>query len=222
MARCESPEALSMPRTKEHADDITAWNQTASPLLRLPRELRDMIYELALTVKSINVVCIFTPCTSTPSTSASSTPCGKKYTKAIHSFASVPGEPSQANSLSRLRSLTTTCRQIHAETKLLPYALNDFHLHPELLTELVNVLPDNVKQEVKVLRFRFQSVMLRLSSSDFWKEAKFESMKKLSRLEKIILMTGLDKLPSSELCLVKEELNEYISQDVEVVAEQGW
>ncbi len=83
-------------------------NQHVSPLLRLPAEIRNKIYTLVLSGHSINLS-TFNPNHPTY------TLFRKQHTR-------------QKALLALLTALPSTCRQIRAETKPLPFSLNDFIL----------------------------------------------------------------------------------------------
>jgi hypothetical protein len=85
-----------------------AQNQRTSPLLRLPAELRNSIYEYALSSFKVD---IWAPTDNIEVFYKDAA--GKLY-----------GAP-------HFQALTTTCLQIYNETKLLPIALSEFRGHPE-------------------------------------------------------------------------------------------
>lgn len=83
----------------------TLHNQKQSPLLRLPAELRNWIYEYALGSLTIRK-CLFRP----------------------HKFRAFDTSRQERTNLTALAS---TCRQLYGETRLLPFELNVFKGHVE-------------------------------------------------------------------------------------------
>ncbi|KAH5287336.1 hypothetical protein HBI81_131790 [Parastagonospora nodorum] len=97
-------------------------NQANSPLLRLPAELRNQIYEHTLSGLVIRIEmsmnkenCGFTTC-STYSTIYDP----RRY------------------GLGNLSALSTVCRQLHTETHLLPFCLNDFGGYSKSFTQAID------------------------------------------------------------------------------------
>jgi hypothetical protein len=89
----------------------TARNRQESPFLRLPPELRTRIYEIALGGKQIRV-------------------CDVKSCAAARHRCRTRAKKLRYNTYFHLRrrnlTLLVTCRQINAEARLLPFALNEF------------------------------------------------------------------------------------------------
>ncbi|KAF2253551.1 hypothetical protein BU26DRAFT_560846 [Trematosphaeria pertusa] len=86
---------------------ITLTNQLQSPLLRLPGELRNRIYALVLGGMEIYAV--------------------EGGSKDIIAVGQPAGTyPTKLRCLRNFLALTAVCRQIHAESALLPYELNSF------------------------------------------------------------------------------------------------
>ncbi|KAI8940022.1 hypothetical protein NX059_003744 [Plenodomus lindquistii] len=93
-------------------------NRRESPLLRLPAELRNKIYEYALGSYELLII---------------TGPYGKKkYLMVKRPMHTVPSE-----SLGNFLALTRTCRQINTETDRIPYAINQFYGSPQYLKSLL-------------------------------------------------------------------------------------
>ncbi|KAI4644825.1 uncharacterized protein J4E79_010960 [Alternaria viburni] len=114
------------PKSEEELNAITYVNATTSPLLLLPAELRNMIFEYAMYHETINL--------------------HQKYNRWTRISASEPrhSEP-----------LLFVCRQIHLEVAILPYKLNVFSITFDRYADLGDFLkqrtPDQVDLMVKVV-----------------------------------------------------------------------
>jgi hypothetical protein len=95
-----------------HVDDwySTARNQEQCPLLRLPAELRNKIYEYALSGFQIHIDRDPITC----------------QIRARHALLKETNDRH-----AQFQALTTTCRQIHQESQPLPVTLNEFVGRPE-------------------------------------------------------------------------------------------
>ena len=89
----------------------TTRNRQESPLLRLPPELRTRIYEIALGGRQIRV-CDVKSCASTRHR------CRTRAKKLTYD--------TYFHLRRRYLALLVTCRQVHEETKLFPFMLNEF------------------------------------------------------------------------------------------------
>ncbi|KAF1359339.1 hypothetical protein EJ07DRAFT_77821, partial [Lizonia empirigonia] len=89
-------------------------NQRESPFLRLPGEVRNRIYNLALGNRQIMIL--------HPRLYSAI-----RYSRRCHGT-----DPFEPNTVDKLLHLTETCRQIHAETDLLVFKANDFRIGSEL------------------------------------------------------------------------------------------
>lgn len=104
-------------------------NATASPLLRLPSEIRDRILELVFTQPQPPCVRSFSHC---------------------HTANAVPGQPEAVHwggylyltqhfrpwgEMSLHLEVLRVCRQIYADAALLPFALNDFSCDSQAVLE---------------------------------------------------------------------------------------
>lgn len=103
-------------------------NQSSSPLLRLPGELREYIYELALGHLHIHI-----------STRLGRNPLEQRDDIRIFSYRAAPEHCMSDNLYHRTHytaklsiQLIYTCRQIYEEAKLLPYSLNVFSFSKEV------------------------------------------------------------------------------------------
>jgi len=85
----------------------TIRNQQDSPLLRLPGELRNRIYEYALGDFQIFFK-------------------DRSVGRGVEVYTTNEEADKRMIRAPHFQGLTTTCRQVHAETKLLPFALNEF------------------------------------------------------------------------------------------------
>ncbi|CAO2656897.1 Nn.00g057000.m01.CDS01 [Neocucurbitaria sp. VM-36] len=122
---CVMPTGLS----REEADDITLRNQTESPLLRLPGEIRNKIYDYAFSGHIIHVF-------------------GNEPNHSL--YGSVDWLP-VGYSLSMLIKTTTLCRQIRSETALLPFGCNKFWVSPPLLPDFLTTLGPQQRDAIKVV-----------------------------------------------------------------------
>ncbi|KAF2850754.1 hypothetical protein T440DRAFT_84248 [Plenodomus tracheiphilus IPT5] len=127
---------------KEHPNTaISLRNQEASPLLRLPVELRNSVYELVFGGHSINLT------RNNPPRWLSS-------------------KPSQPPFRTSALSLLFTCRQLHAESRLLPFALNpvfcDHGLNEDLISESCRLTPDQL-DSISTAQVRSSSFMMVVS-----------------------------------------------------------
>ena len=86
-------------------------NQKMSPLLRLPREIRNRIYDYAFSVQ-------FTIVRNNPS-----------YPTRLTFRAGDAYPLLKRNSFAKLLAVTRVCRQIYSEAALLPFRLNVFRIH---------------------------------------------------------------------------------------------
>ncbi|KAL6708002.1 hypothetical protein ACN47E_003436 [Coniothyrium glycines] len=123
------PRAMYSTVDHPHAS-ITTRNATASPLLRLPRELRDLVYHHAFKAKSLST------------RRNGSTPGPETIHLQVRNFSdnNVP--------LPSLLQLTSTCRQIAAETHNLVFAVNTLHVPHVLLLDLVAKLPARIRSAI--------------------------------------------------------------------------
>ncbi|CAN9339028.1 unnamed protein product [Alternaria sp. RS040] len=113
-------------KTKAAHARITAANQRNSPLLRLPAELRNRVYEYALGGHEIWVT----------------TPIPETKTKIyLDRWGDVPAF-----------TLLKVCSQIYAEAALLPYSLNTFFFNGKLSLDLfVKEFPKSATQAIRRL-----------------------------------------------------------------------
>ncbi|KAI4641894.1 uncharacterized protein J4E78_010324 [Alternaria triticimaculans] len=114
------------PKSEEELNAITYLNARTSPLLLLPAELRNMIFEYAMYHETINLHQKYNPRTT------------------IAESAPRPAEP-----------LLFVSRQINSEVALLPYKLNvfsiTFHRYADLGDFLKQRTPDQLDLMVKVM-----------------------------------------------------------------------
>ncbi|KAK5164682.1 uncharacterized protein LTR77_009888 [Saxophila tyrrhenica] len=119
-------------RSSNKAIDPTEFNQTNSPLLRLPAEIRNRIYDLALRTSTVH---IFSARGKGPEPHITAHTCTSK--KSDQEMANtmrqddmrpdVDGEDSDQYTGSPYSiALLRTCKQIHHESALLPFKINTF------------------------------------------------------------------------------------------------
>lgn len=109
-------------------------NQTESPLLRLPAELRNRIYEYAFCVDCIDY----------HSNNFRSRP--------DYNHNPVRKTSAASQSLSSLLKSLLVCRQYHTETKTLVFQLSPFRARPRDLVEAMQKMPEDVQNAITVLR----------------------------------------------------------------------
>jgi len=127
--RCTSASILP-PETKSL--DLTSRNRslrnaTTSPLLRLPAELRNEIFALALRHGTISLT--FSP--------------SARDQTILQDRHNIP--PSSA-------PLLFVCRQIHAEVSLLPYRLNKFIVAGKYLSAMRDFLKRRTREQLALMR----------------------------------------------------------------------
>ncbi|KAF1840622.1 uncharacterized protein K460DRAFT_259121, partial [Cucurbitaria berberidis CBS 394.84] len=108
----------------------TLRNQRESPLLRLPGEIRNRIYDYAF---SGHIVHVLGPSREYPM------------------YRATDWQPT-GYSLSTLNNTTTLCRQIRSETVLLPLERNEFMLPPLLLSYLLSTLAPQQLHAITTVR----------------------------------------------------------------------
>lgn len=116
-------------------------NQRQSPLLRLPGELRNKIYGY---VFSDSVISVWRSSSGPPGYFNLDTFAGSRDSYSI--------DPT-----TRVTDITKTCRQIHAETRLLLFRLVTFQVHSDgSLGALLNALEDSQRDAIATLRMTTQ------------------------------------------------------------------
>ncbi|KAF1850674.1 uncharacterized protein K460DRAFT_412336 [Cucurbitaria berberidis CBS 394.84] len=184
--------------SKIQADAIYLRNQVESPFLRLPGEIRNRIYEFALTASRIQV--------------------RKRYilppNRTIYLYFDTcktikMNDNRPSNNVNLLLGITATCRQVHAEAALLPYTLNTFAIDPAALGELIKILPDHAKDAIKVVRLALSWESLLAG----YRVKGLEHLVKLTSLEKIIL--PIKGIPAQFYPNMKEI--EHTAQCIEIV-----
>jgi len=116
-------------------------NQIESPLLRLPAELRNRIYEYVFRVDCIN---FFRMETWDYNSSKDSRP--------DYNPNPVRGTKPASQSLSSLLKSLLVCRQYYAETRLLVFKLSPLCGRPRDLLDAVEKMPRDVRDAIPVLR----------------------------------------------------------------------
>ncbi|KAF2624547.1 hypothetical protein BU25DRAFT_461074 [Macroventuria anomochaeta] len=103
-------------------NDISLRNQRESPFLRLPGEVRNRIYEHALGGKHISYLY------------------PRLYSADRNHLRKFGHNGLEANIVPKLLHLTITCRQIHDETDLLIFRMNDFCISANFCLKAFDVL----------------------------------------------------------------------------------
>ncbi|KAH7086856.1 hypothetical protein FB567DRAFT_526366 [Paraphoma chrysanthemicola] len=117
-------------------DAITRRNQLESPLLRLPAELRNEICKLVLGNTEIS----FLPWVPLP------------WGLFIHHYGRYYG--------TYVLSLTQVCRQLHQETQLLPFQLNNFVVRHERPRELLKVFEPKQSGAIRSMKVQISDFAL--------------------------------------------------------------
>lgn len=166
--------------------------QSSNPILRLPQEIKDKIYGLAVggqvicvtqslpgcdqCLSSFNIICQF--CRSfevvqTTTGTEARHPWKEPITGQLRTMCR-PGN--EALSLGLLR----TCHQIYQETRYLPYSSNTFAFHrPEVLKDFVNHLVSTGRHNELAIRSLHLNVTPRtMEEARLWKDHALPSMAK--------------------------------------------
>jgi len=109
-------------------------NQIESPLLRLPAELRNRIYEYAFRTDCIDYRS------------------NKFRSRSDFKYNPVRKTSAASQSLSLFLASLPVCRQYYAETKLLVFQLSPFRARPRDLVEAIQKMPEDVQNVITVLR----------------------------------------------------------------------
>ncbi|KAH7084321.1 hypothetical protein FB567DRAFT_79441 [Paraphoma chrysanthemicola] len=151
--------------------------QTESPLLRLPAEIRNMIYSYAITTTTIYTSAIGRVffCVLPDNTNPSSK--GRVPTISLH----------------RQITLPQVCRQLRAETYSLLFAINTLEISGLRCSSTTDDYPADVRNAVEVLRVQLWPHL------DSELELFIGSLAKWERLRRIILLPSQQKLSRWEL-----------------------
>ncbi|KAF3001976.1 hypothetical protein E8E13_007635 [Curvularia kusanoi] len=115
---------------------ISQRNREQSPLLRLPGELRNRIYEFAIGGHVVDVL--------------------HRYFIQDRFISTLPvrGPKDASEKFLRLLNLAHTCRQLYEETRLLPYALNIFCFYDDRwFMAFSSILPSSAKSSIRQIMF---------------------------------------------------------------------
>ncbi|CAE7027096.1 hypothetical protein PTTW11_04188 [Pyrenophora teres f. teres] len=169
----KSPSRLSA----REAEAITVKNQTDSPFLCLPAELRIQIYNYALRAIHIQV-------DKTPGHTGSRLRLYVCLTGDVsESFRGIEwnATPSLGFSSFNLWHVDRTCRQMRSEIGLLPYKLNEFHVTLQTLGFFLSKLPQKIKEVIT-------NIVINIDGH-LWAPAKeqFEGLRTFTALETIVL-----------------------------------
>ncbi len=132
---------------------LSRWqlNRDASPLLRLPPELRNRIYEILLSVGQINVH--YTPWVHKSKTQSTKGGFGCQILdREQNPFALKRGGPQGDHPRRGLTLLSGVCRQLYHDTALLPYQLNAWSF------ENNHVMERFVLKERRLSRFQRRAI----------------------------------------------------------------
>ncbi|KAH4311692.1 hypothetical protein HBI81_129930 [Parastagonospora nodorum] len=127
--------ALRRPFSRQYADFCEERNRQRSPLLRLPGELRNKVYEYVLSSVTVSVF----------------PPSDAQYRYQLHAHISGPvAAPTADPTVSNAMALTRVCRQISVETVSLPLQLFTFYINsdesfPKFLNYLLPIQRDAIK-----------------------------------------------------------------------------
>jgi hypothetical protein len=164
-------------------------NKQDSPLLCLPAELRNRIYELALGGLRLQVFNI------------------RNGTKDYHShyIAARDEEPhSRCKELHRLTALTLVCRQLYTETNILPFRLNAVHVSSDTISHLVTVLSEAQRNAIFTLRTNYVEIQY-LRSANF-----LPLLAQLGSLKRVIVEGWKAWMPQEEMQRLLEKVKQHI------------
>jgi hypothetical protein len=183
----------------KHTDRLssTLRNQVASPLLRLPAELRNRIYAYALAIDTpIRIAVNF----SGGPTRLQAT-VEDDYLWQYKTF----DRTFSIRRLSEIQTLTAACHQIRAETALLRYTVNDFAIEEIDLAHGLENLPKEVCEGVRVLWLGLEDHV--------WPEASVYWLRRLPRLEKVVV----NSVWAGAGDIVRDAIRRYVGREIEVV-----
>lgn len=153
-------------------------NQTASPLLQLPAELRNTIYHHVLGFKQIRIIISKS----------------RAHTFTIRTRCTSATPPGNWEAPVHLIALTQACRQIHFETSQLIFSLNEFDArHLFRFQDLLAALTPMQLKSITTLRLQVHDVCLKetvtLTRSMPYRirPACLQVLKDLSGLERVVL-----------------------------------
>ncbi|KAF2118565.1 hypothetical protein BDV96DRAFT_643806 [Lophiotrema nucula] len=126
-ARILQNDLLDASHTPDHLIATFRRNSTQSPLLRLPAELRNKIWEFATSGYQMQIE------------SQDDSEHAKSYRLRVYQRNTISGAPAY-----HVFSLSAVCRQIYSEVGTLPYSLNEFMLCGTLNSWLRDLLPGQV------------------------------------------------------------------------------
>jgi hypothetical protein len=113
-------------------------NQQESPLLRLPAEIRNAICELVLGGLRLHVICV-----------------PPRWARSCHVAARDENTQSGFKELHKLTALTLVCRQLYAETNILPFKLNSVYIFSDTFHHLATALSDQQRNAISTIRIYF-------------------------------------------------------------------
>ncbi|CAO2653658.1 Nn.00g030690.m01.CDS01 [Neocucurbitaria sp. VM-36] len=190
--------------SSEEADAIMERNQSVSPLLRLPGEIRNKIYHYVFRVDGIKIW-VF------PETN----PSGGNF-RMVHALCPANNIRMCWWYLSNHIHLTAVCRQIHAEAALLPYMINILEMDLLTVPDFVELVPKALLLNIKTVLVRFEVYQweFRCDSLGNYNGPELRSLNKLPRLEKLVLPSGRWLLSDKS---VTDKIKEHVESPIEVV-----
>ncbi|KAH7084320.1 hypothetical protein FB567DRAFT_550329 [Paraphoma chrysanthemicola] len=130
---------FGIPRFPTAMDTISECNKSSSPLLRLPAEIRMIVFDYVFLVDHVDGLW----CATSSGQSA---------------FAFCTTAQDRVEPLVKLLSPLQTCRQIYQEAALVPFAVNAFRVNIAHLGDLVLALPLKVRRALTFLELEEASI----------------------------------------------------------------
>ena len=160
----------SVPPIESTEDALTRQNRLLSPLLRLPGEIRNIIYTYAFTEQCILVCRAVLP----------------RFQLRVEP-SGYPKTTTRRYPLYQLLNQRAVCRQIYSETTGLIFRSNEFRfLHVEIITHFVCDMPRVHRDQIENVRLAFYA-----SPTDvFIREFGNCGLDKLRGLKKVVVETG--------------------------------
>ncbi|KAE8856550.1 hypothetical protein PTNB73_09815 [Pyrenophora teres f. teres] len=145
-----TPQSLNPKRSKQEVEEIMCLNQKNSPLLRLPAEIRNKIFALALGEMTIYWGLVRQTRNYIFRSLGTMAMGGKiQNKKCSYCYDRSPG---QVIRLSSLVSLPAVCRQIRTEEYLLPFILNNFEIYLADVISFKTKLNETQRSAITTLR----------------------------------------------------------------------
>lgn len=177
--------------TNGEADALAVRNRKWSPLLRLPAELRNRIFEYAFVVRIVRFNFVSTE---------------SRYPA---DFLAYPPITAGARDISSLLRRTIVCRQIHSETAILPVKLNTFVVDIIELVDMVNAMPKEVQDQIHSLRIDSRRHRVKDTVIQY-----ISNLAKLPSLRKISVLVSPFPNPANQL--IVKALRKWAGEDATV------